>query len=163
MNIGLYWLANIGMSTHGRLWKDLAYEWILAFPAEHSMSWSFYLNFFNEMGGKWPFNCSFVRCCFENLFKTARSKFISSSMYIIKRERVRERERERERKIEWKEEKSKSVCVWYGLLLWHTNHWRLLNAESSLCIYIRYIWFVNIYLRTIYLNESALYFLTTVQ
>ena len=25
-----------------------------------------------------------------------------------------------------------------GLVLWHINHWRLFNAKSSLCIYIKY-------------------------
>ena len=34
-----------------------------------------------EMGGKWPYSCCFVGCCFQNLFKIARSilmKFPSS-------------------------------------------------------------------------------------
>ena len=31
--------------------------------------------------------------------------------------------------------------VWLGWVLWHINHCRLFNAESSLYIYIRYIWF----------------------
>ena len=33
---------------------------------------------------------------------------------------------------------------WFGLVLWHINHCRLFSAKSSLYIYIRYIWFVNI-------------------
>ena len=31
--------------------------------------------------------------------------------------------------------------IWLGLVLWHINHCRLFNAESSLDIYIEYIWF----------------------
>ena len=31
--------------------------------------------------------------------------------------------------------------VWFGLILWHINHCRLFNAESSLYIYIKYIRF----------------------
>ena len=31
--------------------------------------------------------------------------------------------------------------VWFGLVLWDINHCCLLNAKSSLCIYIKYIWF----------------------
>ena len=29
----------------------------------------------------------------------------------------------------------------FGLVLWHTNNCTLFNAISSICIYIRYIWF----------------------
>ena len=31
--------------------------------------------------------------------------------------------------------------IWFGWLLWHINHCWLFNAKSSLCIYIKYIWF----------------------
>ena len=31
--------------------------------------------------------------------------------------------------------------VWFDLVLWHINHWRLFYAKSSLYIYIKYIWF----------------------
>ena len=31
--------------------------------------------------------------------------------------------------------------IWFGLVFWHINHCRLLNAKSSLYIYIKYIWF----------------------
>ena len=31
--------------------------------------------------------------------------------------------------------------IWFGLVFWHINHCRLFNAKSSLCIYIKYIWF----------------------
>ena len=31
--------------------------------------------------------------------------------------------------------------IWFGLVLWHTNHCRLLNTKSSLCIYIKHIGF----------------------
>ena len=34
--------------------------------------------------------------------------------------------------------------IWFGWVLWHINHCRLFNAKSSLYIYIKYIWFVNI-------------------
>ena len=32
--------------------------------------------------------------------------------------------------------------VWFSLVLWHSNHYGLFNAKSSLYIYIEYIWFV---------------------
>ena len=31
--------------------------------------------------------------------------------------------------------------IWFGLVLWHINHCGLFYANSSLCIYIKYIWF----------------------
>ncbi len=31
--------------------------------------------------------------------------------------------------------------IWFGLVLYHINHCRLLNAKSSLYIYIKYIGF----------------------
>ena len=31
--------------------------------------------------------------------------------------------------------------IWFGWVLWHINHCRLFNANSSLYIYIKYIWF----------------------
>ena len=31
--------------------------------------------------------------------------------------------------------------VWFGWVLWHVNPYRLVNAKSSLFIYIRYIGF----------------------
>ena len=39
-----------------------------------------------EMSGKWPYNCYFVGCCFQDLFKTARSilmKF-SYSLFLMR-------------------------------------------------------------------------------
>ena len=31
--------------------------------------------------------------------------------------------------------------IWFGWVLWHINHCRLFNAKSSLCVYVKYIWF----------------------
>ena len=31
--------------------------------------------------------------------------------------------------------------IWFGLFLWHMNHCRLFDAESSLYIFIKYTWF----------------------
>ncbi len=28
--------------------------------------------------------------------------------------------------------------IWFGLVLWHINHYKLFNAKCSLCIYIEY-------------------------
>ena len=47
-----------------------------------------------------------------------------------------------------------NAMVWFGLVLWHINYWRLSNDKSSLYIYIKYIWFVNILLIT--LNKPKL-------
>ena len=33
------------------------------------------------------------------------------------------------------------IYIWFGLVLWHTNHCRLFNAKSSLYIYIKYTGF----------------------
>ena len=33
--------------------------------------------------------------------------------------------------------------IWFGLVLWHISHCSLFNGKSCLCIYIKYIWFVN--------------------
>ena len=58
--------------------------------------------------------------------------------------------------------KIKMVFVWFGLVLWHINHYWLFNAKFSLYIYIRYIWFglVGFYgISTIigYLMPNSLY------
>ena len=39
-----------------------------------------------EMGGKWPYRCTFVGCCFQDLFKIARSIFMwfPSSFFFIR-------------------------------------------------------------------------------
>ena len=42
---------------------------------------------------------------------------------------------------------------WFGLVLWHINHFRLFNAKSSSYINIKYIWFVNLFFCT-QLNRS---------
>ena len=36
---------------------------------------------------------------------------------------------------------NKYDLVWFDLVLWHIKHCRLINAKSSLYIYIKYIWF----------------------
>ena len=35
----------------------------------------------------------------------------------------------------------KIYMIWFGLVLWHINHYRLFNAKSSLYLYTKYIWF----------------------
>ena len=52
--------------------------------------------------------------------------------------------------------------IWFGLVLWHINNYRLFNAKSSSYIYIEYIGFgwVGFYgISTIvgYLMPNALY------
>ena len=34
--------------------------------------------------------------------------------------------------------------TWFGLVLWHINHYRLFNAKSFLYIYIKYMIFEHI-------------------
>ena len=36
---------------------------------------------------------------------------------------------------------TRNYLIWFGWVLWHTNHCRLFNAKSSLYLYIKYIWF----------------------
>ena len=37
-----------------------------------------------EMGGRWPYNSCFVRCCLQDLFSTARSILVPSSFFSIR-------------------------------------------------------------------------------
>ena len=48
--------------------------------------------------------------------------------------------------------------VWFGLVLWHIDHWRLFNAKPSLYIYIKYMISKHILYIT-FLNEPDLIFL----
>ena len=34
-----------------------------------------------------------------------------------------------------------TYMIWFGWVLWYTNHCRFFNAKSSLYIHIKYIWF----------------------
>ena len=48
--------------------------------------------------------------------------------------KIKERPYKEKKKMEWKRGR-------YNLVLWHSNHYRLYNAKSSLYIYIKYIGF----------------------
>ena len=48
--------------------------------------------------------------------------------------------------------------IWFGWVLWHIDNWRLFNAKSSLYIYIKYIWFVNISQKSWIVPSIALYY-----
>ena len=55
------------MSLH----ENVTYKFVLTSPTMLNMSyWSWIVY---EMGGKWLYNCCFVWCCFQDLFKTACS------------------------------------------------------------------------------------------
>ena len=75
-NINFCWLMNIGVYIEKRrLWICSAQN-------------SSYL-MVCEMGGKWPYNCCFVRCCLRYLFKIARSILVNlpssfSSKHFVK-------------------------------------------------------------------------------
>ena len=56
----------------GGLEKNITYEFVLASPAVSRISCSFYLDGFWYRESKWPYSC-FVGCCFQDLFKIARS------------------------------------------------------------------------------------------
>ena len=47
---------------------------------------------------------------------------------------------------------------WFGLVLWHINHCRLFSPKTCLYIYIKNIWFVNIFIRWVW----SAFFLHTV-
>ena len=47
------------------------------------------------------------------------------------------------------------TMVWFGLVLWHINHFRLFNAKFFLYIYIKYMISKHI-LQITFLNESEL-------
>ena len=80
------------------------------------------------------------------------------SILIVRKERKEKEhyicQREKESKYNEKKERNKQtnkqtkegegeaiILVYFGLVLWHINHFRLFNASSSLYIYINYIWF----------------------
>ena len=46
--------------------------------------------------------------------------------------------------------------VWFGLVLWHTNHCRLFNTKSSLYMYTKYMIYYNILLIT-FLNDPDIF------
>ena len=48
--------------------------------------------------------------------------------------------------------------IWFGLVLWHINLYKLFNAKFSLYIYIKYIGFVGSFL-----NEPELIFFICTQ
>ena len=64
MNISFCWLVNSGVSVCRSSWENVVYKFILASPTVPCMSRTSY-----EMGGL--YNCYFVGCCFQDLFKTA--------------------------------------------------------------------------------------------
>ena len=49
--------------------------------------------------------------------------------------------------------------LWFGLVLWHINHYRSFNAKSFLYIYIKYMIFKHI-LEITFLNKPQLIFFT---
>ena len=69
------WLANTGMFICQCPLKNIANEFIFASPEVSYMSRSSWM--VCEIGGKWPYSCCFVGCCFQNLFKTVCSIFVS--------------------------------------------------------------------------------------
>ena len=65
----------------------VAHELVLTSPAVSCMSCSYDLNDFSD-GGRWPYSCCFVQCCFQDLFNMACSIFSqvppsSSSMRLV--------------------------------------------------------------------------------
>ena len=54
------------VSTSRSLEENIIYVFNLTSTAKSSMSWMVC-----EMGSKWAYNCSFVGCCFQDLFNAA--------------------------------------------------------------------------------------------
>ena len=52
--------------------------------------------------------------------------------------------------------------IWFGWLLWHINHCRLFNAESSSYIYIKYIGFGLVSLDLVSLDLVWFYGISTI-
>ena len=46
--------------------------------------------------------------------------------------------------------------IWFGWVLWHINHCRFFNSKFRFCIYIKYIWFVELVLWQI--NQCRLFY-----
>ena len=67
-------------------WETVAFEFVLTSPIVTSMSCLSYSMVY-EIGGKCSYNCFFVGCCFQDLFKTAREKILIdnliSMIYIV--------------------------------------------------------------------------------
>ena len=80
------------------------------------------------MGGRWPYSWCLVGCCRQDLVNIARSILVlvgSNSQPLYNSWGI-------------------IAYVWFGLVLWHINHFWLFKAKSSLHIWIRYILFENI-------------------
>ena len=77
--VSFCWLANTGMFMWRGSLENITYEFVLASPAMSCMSCSSYLVL--DIGRRWPYNCCFVKCCFQDLFCITYSilvQFLSS-------------------------------------------------------------------------------------
>ena len=82
--ISFSWSPSTCMSVRRGPQENIAYEFILISPAVFWVSCLSYLNGL-EMGGRWPYSCCFVGCCFQNLFNIAHSILVQfpSSFFFI--------------------------------------------------------------------------------
>ena len=72
MYVNLCRSANTSTSVRRSPLENIAYEFVLASPAVPHMSCLSYLNgswMVCEMGGRWPYNCCYVGCYFQDLLK----------------------------------------------------------------------------------------------
>ena len=70
-----YWLStNTGVYMCGGPHDNIDYEFVLAFPAVPSISW-----IVCKMGGKCLYNCCFVECYCQDLFKIACTILVKST------------------------------------------------------------------------------------
>ena len=81
LNLSFCWSANSGMFISMRVHRKTLFirSFLLSQPYPGSLTWMDC-----EMGGTWPYNCCYVECCFQGLFKTVRSnlELFSSSLFF---------------------------------------------------------------------------------
>ena len=68
------WLANTGSFVLRDPLENVTYEFVLASPEVSCLVRLIWMVL--EIGGKWPYNCCFVGCFFQDLFNIGRSIFV---------------------------------------------------------------------------------------
>ena len=65
--VGSSWLSCLCLSMWRSPQEYVAYEFVLTSPAVSACL--VHLTWIVFMGGRWPYSCCFVECCFQDLFK----------------------------------------------------------------------------------------------
>ena len=85
VNVGPWWATYISMSMCCLRQENVTYELVLASPACLVRLTLIVC----EIGGRWPYSCILVECCFHDLFKTARCILVQLPSSLFSRGIVR--------------------------------------------------------------------------